>query len=144
MVLPAAFSGLLASSEHYRNGEYITVISIAEKLGISKIYLEQSFSLLKRGGIVTSTKGSQVGYQLARTPREITLLDVMSAVELSLFEPTEETVSEKAPEVEEAMRLVAFDKMQVAIQNATEKVTLNELETEVQKHKQGNGYMYYI
>jgi len=139
MVLPA-FSGRLASSEHYRNGEYI----IAEKLGISKIYLEQVFSLLKRGGIVTSTKGSQGGYQLARTPREITLLDVMSAVELSLFEPSEESVSEKAPEIEEAMRLVAFDKMQVAIQNVMEKVTLNELVTEAQKHKQGNGYMYYI
>ncbi|KAF1085095.1 HTH-type transcriptional regulator CymR [Sporotomaculum syntrophicum] len=139
-----ALAATISMAEHYQAGEYITVISIAEKLGISKIYLEQVFSLLKRGGIVTSTKGSQGGYQLARMPREITLLDVLSATELTLFEPTEETVSKKAPEIEAAMRLVAFDKLQTALKKAMGSVTLNDLVTEAQKHKTGNSYMYYI
>ncbi len=139
-----ALAATISMAEHYRAGEYITVISIAKKLGISKIYLEQVFSLLKRGGIVTSTKGSQGGYQLVRMPREITLLDVLSAVELALFEPTEATVSEKAPEIEASMLIVAFDKLQAALRNAMGNVTLNDLVTEVQKHKTGHGYMYYI
>ena len=33
-----------------KNGEYISIIAIAEKLGISKIYLEQDFALLKGAG----------------------------------------------------------------------------------------------
>ena len=36
--------------------ECVTIISISEKLGISKIYLEQVFSLLKRAGLVNSIK----------------------------------------------------------------------------------------
>ena len=37
----------ISMAENYNSGEYITVISISERLGISKIYLEQVFSLLK-------------------------------------------------------------------------------------------------
>ncbi len=76
-------------------GEYTAVISISEKLGISKIYLEQVFALLKRGGIVNSIKGSRGGYQLSRSPRQISLYDILSSVETSLFEPVEDTVGEK-------------------------------------------------
>ena len=99
-----ALAAAISMAENYSNGEYITVISISEKLGISKIYLEQVFSLLKRGGIVISVKGAQGGYQLARVPRDITVFDVLSSVETSLFEQAEETVQEKAPEFEAAMR----------------------------------------
>lgn len=50
--------------------ECITISSIAEKLGISKIYLEQVFSLLKRAKLVTSLKGAQGGYQLSKIPKK--------------------------------------------------------------------------
>ena len=63
-----------------------TILTISENLGISKIYLEQVFSLLKHARLVTSSKGSQGGYQLARTPQEITAWDVLSAIELPLTE----------------------------------------------------------
>ena len=59
----------------------ITIISIAEKMGISKIYLEQVFSLLKRAGLVNSIKGAQGGYQLARAPEDITVGDIIDATE---------------------------------------------------------------
>ena len=55
----------------YAAGAPVTIISISEKLGISKIYLEQVFSLLKRARLVNSIKGSQGGYQLSRAPRAI-------------------------------------------------------------------------
>lgn len=84
------------------------------------------------------------GYQLARMPRQITLLDVLSAVELSLIEPTEETVLEKAPEIGEAMRLAAFKKINDTLKNVMENITLEDLVTEAQKHKTDSGYMYYI
>ena len=139
-----ALAATISIAESGKSGEYITVIKISERLGISKIYLEQVFSLLKRGGIVNSVKGAQGGYQLARMPGQITVLDVLSAVELSLFEPTEETVSDKAPEIEAAMRLSAFDVLDAAVKGALGKITLSDLAAEAQKHKTENGFMFYI
>jgi len=139
-----ALAAAINMAENYSSGECITVISISEKLGISKIYLEQVFSLLKRGGIVNSVKGAQGGYQLARTPRQITVYDVLSAVETSLFEPAEETVKLNAPEIDAAMRTIVFDALDSAVKNALEKITLSDLVSEVEKHKADQGFMFFI
>lgn len=139
-----ALAAVISMAERYNNGEYITVISISEKLGISKIYLEQVFSLLKRGGIVNSIKGSQGGYQLSRMPQQITVLDILSSVELNLFERTENTVLNKAPEIDKAMRLSAFDKLDDAIKTTLRNVTLNDLLGEIEKQKADQDLMFYI
>lgn len=125
-------------------GDYMTVISISERLGISKIYLEQVFSLLKRAGLVNSVKGSQGGYQLARMPRQITVLDVLAAVESTLFETTEATVAGKAPEIDAAMRIAAFDQLDQAIRASLGQVTLADLLSETEKHKPDRALMFYI
>ncbi|WP_101697365.1 RrF2 family transcriptional regulator [Clostridium minihomine] len=139
-----ALAAMISMSESYPNGEYITVISISEKLGISKIYLEQVFSLLKRGGLVNSIKGAQGGYQLSRMPRQITVFQVLSAVELSLFEPTENTVQEKSPEIEKAMRLSAFDRLDKAVTDTLSSVTLADLAAETERHRSDTSFMFYI
>lgn len=139
-----ALAAVISMAENHNNGEFITVVSISEKLGISKIYLEQVFSLLKRGGIVISVKGAQGGYQLARMPRHITVLDVLSAVELSLFEPVGETVQAKAPEIDAAMQSSVFDAIDDAVRNTLEKITLLDLVNETEKHKTDQGLMFFI
>lgn len=139
-----ALAAVISMAQNYKSAEPVTVISISEKLGISKIYLEQVFSLLKRGGIVNSLKGSQGGYHLARMPRQITLSDVLSAVELSLFEPTEDTVSKNAPEIETAMRLSAFNKIDEALKTTMSGITFHDLVTEAERHKPEDAIMYYI
>lgn len=139
-----ALAAAINMAENYSSGEYITVISISEKLGISKIYLEQVFSLLKRGGIVNSVKGAQGGYQLARSPRQVTVYDVLSAVETALFEPAEETVRLNAPEIDAAMRATVFDALDSAVKSALEKITLSDLVSEVEKHKADQGFMFFI
>lgn len=139
-----ALAAVISMAENHNNGEFITVVSISEKLGISKIYLEQVFSLLKRGGIVISVKGAQGGYQLARMPRHITVLDVLSAVELSLFEPVGETVQAKAPEIDAAMQSSVFDSIDDAVRNTLEKITLLDLVNETEKHKTDQGLMFFI
>ncbi|HHX71319.1 MAG TPA: Rrf2 family transcriptional regulator [Clostridiales bacterium] len=122
--------------------EYITVISISEKLGISKIYLEQVFSLLRRGGIVHSVKGAQGGYQLTRPPKEISVLDVLSTIEISLFEPAEDTVPETAPDIEEALRFV-FQGLDEAIFQKLQEISVADLVAEADKHGE-DFIMYYI
>jgi len=139
-----ALSSMLVMAQNYENGEYITVVSISDRLGISKIYLEQVFSLLKRGGLVTSVKGSQGGYQLSRGPGKITALDVLEAVELSLFEPSEDTVSEAAPEIDAALRSAVFAPLDEAIKGSLGKTSLSDLVTEAEKNKDDQGLMFFI
>lgn len=131
-------------AQHYSSGEYVPVLSISNRLGISKIYLEQVFSLLKISGLVTSIKGAQGGYQLSRIPEQITALDVLSAVESPLFEQVHDTVSQKAEEVETALRELVFDALDNAVTLALEKVTLSDIVVEVQRHKQNHAMMFYI
>ncbi|MBE6012134.1 MAG: Rrf2 family transcriptional regulator [Lachnospiraceae bacterium] len=139
-----ALASVVFMAQQHESGEYITILSISEKLGISKIYLEQVFSLLKRGNIVNSIKGAMGGYQLTRMPQQITVLDVLKAVELSLFEPAQDTVSENSPEIEAALRLSAFDVLDKAIQDSLCKVSLLDIVNEAEKHKGEEAIMYYI
>ncbi len=58
-----------------------SIKAIAEREGIPEAYLEQLIAVLKREGLVNSTRGAQGGYVLARRPEEITVGDVLRALE---------------------------------------------------------------
>ena len=58
-----------------------SIKAIAEREGIPEAYLEQLIAVLKREGLVNSTRGAQGGYVLARKPEEITVGDVLRALE---------------------------------------------------------------
>jgi len=60
---------------------YISISRIAKEEAISKKYLENIFTLLKKGGIVRSVRGPEGGYILAREAKKITLLDIVAASE---------------------------------------------------------------
>ena len=132
------------AQEHNNSDEHASIISISDKLGISKIYLEQVFSLLKRGGVVNSVKGAQGGYYLTRMPQKITAMDILLAVELSLFENAGETTREKAPEIETAMRILVFDMIDDSMKTVLQEITLAQLVSEAEKNKTNQGYMFSI
>lgn len=54
---------------------------IALRQGISPAYLEQLLVKLRRAGLVESTRGAEGGYRLARTPADIRISDIVSAVD---------------------------------------------------------------
>ncbi|MBD1229808.1 Rrf2 family transcriptional regulator [Acinetobacter seifertii] len=57
----------------------ITLAEIAARQSISVAYLEQLFAKLKRHGLVSSVRGANGGYHLARNA-EITVLEIIEAV----------------------------------------------------------------
>ncbi|MGI6161525.1 MAG: RrF2 family transcriptional regulator [Christensenellales bacterium] len=138
-----ALASMVVMAQDYSSGECITVISISERLGISKIYLEQVFSLLKRGGLVNSVKGAQGGYILTRAPRNITAYDVLSAIEQSLFEATEDTVTDRRPDIDSTMQELVFNKLDSAIKSTLSSITLQGLVYEA-AHRSEQGLMYFI
>lgn len=54
---------------------------LAEFHGVGGPYLAKHLQALSRAGLIQSTSGPRGGYRLARTAEEITLLDVVNAIE---------------------------------------------------------------
>lgn len=75
--------GLRAVVDLALNGEQeaVALSSIAERQGISISYLEQLIAKLKKAGIVNSIRGAQGGYILAKEPEEISVGDILRALE---------------------------------------------------------------
>jgi len=59
----------------------VRVRSIGERQRIPARYLEQIFQRLRKSGLVISKRGPGGGYTLARPPGEISLRDIVEAVE---------------------------------------------------------------
>ena len=59
----------------------VTLAGISERQGISLSYLEQLFGKLRRNGIVDSVRGPGGGYCLARPSVQISIADIVIAVD---------------------------------------------------------------
>ena len=62
----------------------VSTASISERQDLSERYLEQLMALLKKAGLVRSIRGAGGGYVLARKMEEISVGDVLRALEGSL------------------------------------------------------------
>ena len=59
----------------------VALAQIATRQGVSLSYLEQLFSRLRRAGLVESTRGPGGGYTLGRRAPEVSVADIVAAVE---------------------------------------------------------------
>lgn len=72
----------------YSEIEPVSISSIAARQDISERYLEQLMTLLKKAGIIKSIRGAGGGYVLAKDAGDISVGEVLRALEGSL-EPVE-------------------------------------------------------
>ena len=68
----------------YSDQEAVSIQSISTRQHISDSYLEQLMRKLKKEGLVCSMRGAQGGYRLARPAKEISVGDVLRALEGSI------------------------------------------------------------
>ena len=68
--------------------EPVSITSISDRQGISERYLEQLMSMMKKAGLIKSIRGAGGGYVLAKDLEDISVGDVLRALEGSL-EPVE-------------------------------------------------------
>jgi len=78
-----AIKAMLDLALHSGKG-LVPIQEIAGRQGIPQRYLEQVLLLLKRAGFLTSKRGSAGGYHLMRPAREITVGEVIRAIEGAL------------------------------------------------------------
>ena len=77
-----AVTALLDLALHDADGP-VCLSEIAARQDISLPYLEQLFTRLRRRGLVASTRGPGGGYNLGRGTEEITVAEIISAVDES-------------------------------------------------------------
>lgn len=76
-----ASRALLSLALHGEEDGPTSVRDIAERTGLPQPYLEQILLALKGAGLVRSKRGVGGGYVLTRPPKEITLGQIVSAVD---------------------------------------------------------------
>lgn len=62
-------------------GEHVAAGQLADHLGLPRRFVEQQMTALARAGIVRCRRGATGGCALARSAREVTVLEVVRAVQ---------------------------------------------------------------
>ena len=123
----------------YSRSEAVTLKSVSKRQDISERYLEQIFSILKKGGIINSKKGAQGGYFLARKPKDITVGEILNILEGDLKIVS---LSEEKNDIECFMQKKIWNNINRQIETYFNSITLEEL---VQDYIEGKiTIMYYI
>ncbi len=105
---------MLELAAQYGNPKPVPLTDIANKHGISSPrFLVQILIQLNKAGLVTSTRGAAGGYHIAKPPSEITLADVVAAVE-----GTEQAGTRTKPRKPASPLALALDDVWDRIRNA--------------------------
>ncbi len=107
--------------------ESVSSETLASGQGIPTAFLERIMGDLRRGGVVTSVRGRSGGYLLARDAAEITLADIIRAVDGPLV-----TVRDVRPpgltyEGSAAALLEVWVALRAAVRGVLDEVTLADL-----------------
>lgn len=88
-----AITAMMELALHQKKGP-VTLADISTQQSISISYLEQLFAKLRQHGLVTGMRGPGGGYSLARPANEITIAQVLNAVD-DLVKLNENPVAER-------------------------------------------------
>ncbi|NTW01956.1 MAG: Rrf2 family transcriptional regulator [Oscillochloris sp.] len=137
-----ALRALFDLAQHIGRGP-IQSDEIARRQGVPVNYLNQLLITLRRAGLIESMRGPQGGHMLARAPENITLRDILIAIDGPLL-TSESTRDDRIPTVPEDYDLV--DEIWAGLRNKLELVlTAITLDTLCQRKRQHAGnVMYYI
>jgi Rrf2 family protein len=72
---------VLALAQHGRDGPPLRIREISDSFAIPERYLVQILLQLKGAGLVMSTRGASGGYRLARPATDISLSEVLAAID---------------------------------------------------------------
>ena len=64
-----------------RNGDLVTTVEIAEATGIPATTISQVLKKLSHANLVTSQRGARGGYSMKSSPEDISVADIVAALE---------------------------------------------------------------
>lgn len=105
----------------------ISIKAIAERRDIPEAYLEQLMAVLKREGLVVSTRGAQGGYALARPAGEITVGQVLRALEGGLNLVDCLTEADSCGRSCDCPSRIVYRKIQQGLNQVADSITLQDM-----------------
>src|SRR5690554_2913687 len=120
---------------------------ISERQNISEQYLEQLFASLRKAGIVKSVRGAHGGYLLNDLPENITVKDVLTALEGPIAPVDCVLSNDGKKECSSGDSCVTYNlwlKMKENIEQLLDSVTIAILKEEYKDQKNGNSFFYQI
>lgn len=125
--------------------ECMVLGNIAERNGISPQYLEQIFASLRRAGIVKGSKGFQGGYRLNVNPKELTVSEMLEALDGSYQIEGEEMPDDcHGRGIAVSIQQLVIDELNAQIEQVLKNITLEDLKKNYLDYKEYNQDMYYI
>jgi Rrf2 family protein len=139
--LEYALVALLEIAKYQAQGKPLKVNEIAASQSLPERYLDQIFTSLKRQGIISSQRGMKGGYLLAKELWQITLLDVVMAIEGGGNQKkVDATISNT---VEKTVVVQTFDEIKESVDGILKNYTLQDLVKILETQRQSSP-MYYI
>ncbi len=139
--LEYALVALLEIANHQAQGKPLKINEIATSQSLPERYLDQIFTLLKRHGIISSQRGMKGGYLLAKELWQITLLDVVVAIEGG---GNQKKVDLTTPNtLEKAVIVHTFAEIKDSVHEILTSYTLQDVVKTLETQRQSSP-MYYI
>lgn len=126
----------------YSNDGHVALYNVAIRQEISQKYLEQIFPTLKKAKLVISVKGAKGGYKLARDIGDITVGEILQALEGDLSLVNETTGTNNM--IGQCIKTNVWDKLNSSVLNIVNSVTLKDLVDEFNELNNKNTYIYHI
>src|SRR5262245_5450692 len=124
---------------NYGDPQPVRVKAIADAHGIPLRFLVQILLQLKGAGLVASIRGAAGGYQLARSPEEISLGDIINIIDRAPAPRPSSLRSDRSPAVQ-AIR-GSWKELQAEEQRRLEELSLADL---VRRTEQPSAFCYQI
>lgn len=122
-------------------GDFIPLKLIAQRQGISENYLEQVFSTLRKSGLVKSIRGSQGGYALSNSPSEITVGQILRALEGELCVTNDSDLPKDSDQtIEACINFTVWKTVNKSINDVVDSITLQHI---VEEHKSYTQEFYF-
>jgi Rrf2 family protein len=120
--------------------------SIAKRQAIPARFLEQVLHAMKKAGVVTSQRGAQGGYVLSRKPSEVSVADILHALEGPLLETNGTAGSSSVMRGGKRDVLLAhiWDRVKQAELSVLSEVTVEELAQRQRALEAQHSLMYHI
>lgn len=128
---------MVSLARAFGNGP-LALTSVAQDSSVPPAYLEQLLGLLRRAGLVTSTRGAHGGYALSRSPEEIRVGDIYRVLEgpIAPMDCVSEVETEdQCPLIDGCATRVVWLKVRDNIIEALDSTTLADLLTQSRAKK---------
>ena len=117
---------LLDIALNTNNESTVKVNAISKRNNISAKYLEQILPLLKQSNLISSVKGSSGGYRIQRELGDITLYEIVNALDRSILASSQFS-KELEQNATDAIEKCLWEPMTSYLCKYTQKMTLKDL-----------------